>query len=60
MINCGLPVVLLNDTMQGKNIKTLILDEVKGGYDGTKYLIKLGHKKIAIFRGFPEDMVSAL
>lgn len=56
LCDLNLPVVVLNDSIKGKNMYSVILDDFKGGYTGTKYLIKLGHKKIAIYRGFPKDM----
>lgn len=52
----NMPVVLLNKPIKAKNISSVVLDDLHGGYEGTKYLIKLGHKKIAIYRGHPEDM----
>jgi len=51
-----IPLILLNNPIKGNNIMSVVLDDFQGGYDGTEYLIKLGHKKIAIFRGYPKDM----
>jgi len=49
-------VVVLSKYLKGSNISSVVLDDYKGGYDGTKYLIDLGHKDIAIVRCFNDDM----
>ncbi len=52
----SLPVVMLNEKMADKNICSVVLDDYKGGYDGAKYLIGMGHKKIAVIRGLWHDI----
>lgn len=52
----GVPVVILNEHIKGKNSYSVSLDDFKGGYDGTDYLISLGHKKIAVIRGIQKDI----
>ena len=52
----GIPIVVLSKHLHGENIRSVILDDFKGGYDGTKYLIDLGHKKIGILRSFNKDI----
>ncbi len=50
------PVVVLGKEVVGKNIRSVVLDDFKGGYDGTSFLIDLGHENIAVIRGFREDI----
>jgi len=50
------PVVVLSEEVRGKNIRSVVLDDFKGGYDGASYLIGLGHKKIGIIRGIYKDI----
>ena len=56
IINLNIPVVVLNEEVKAKNIFSIILDDFKGGYDGAKYLMDMGHKKIAIVRGIFKDI----
>ena len=51
-----MPVVVLGKAISGNKITSIILDDFQGGYDGTKYLIDLGHRDIAIIRGFRDDI----
>lgn len=53
-INC--PIVVLGKAINKSNIRSVVLDDFKGGYDGTQFLINLGHKKIAVIRGVLEDI----
>ena len=48
--------VVLNEQMKGSNIWSVVLDDFRGGYDGTKYLLDLGHKDIATIRGRWKDI----
>lgn len=43
----GIPVVLIDMYLPGKDVDYVVSDNFKGVYEGTKYLISLGHKKIA-------------
>nr|HPN72773.1 LacI family DNA-binding transcriptional regulator [Candidatus Omnitrophota bacterium] len=52
----GIPVVVLSKHVKGDNIHSVILDDYKGGYDGTDFLLGLGHRRIAILRGFRKDI----
>ncbi|MBN1793916.1 MAG: LacI family DNA-binding transcriptional regulator [Candidatus Omnitrophica bacterium] len=51
-----IPVVVLSQEIDGPNIRSVVLDDFKGGYDGTKFLIALGHRRIGVIRGFYEDI----
>lgn len=50
------PVVVLGRKVKGEKIWSIILDDLRGGYDGTKYLIDKGHTKIGVIRGFRKDI----
>jgi len=52
----NMPVVFLNQGYEDVGGKCVTLDDEQGGYDGTKYLINLGHKKIAVINGSHKDM----
>ncbi|MFH1878327.1 MAG: LacI family DNA-binding transcriptional regulator [Candidatus Omnitrophota bacterium] len=52
----NMPVVLLGKDIRGENIRSIVLDDFKGGYDGTEYLIRLGHRRIGIIRGQLDDI----
>jgi LacI family transcriptional regulator len=49
-------VVVIGKRITGENITSIFLDDRAGGYDGTNYLLGLGHRKIAVIRGFREDI----
>ncbi|WP_419881472.1 LacI family DNA-binding transcriptional regulator [Peribacillus sp. B-H-3] len=48
--SCG-PMVLCNEYDKRANIPTVRLNQLEAGYLGTKHLLKMGHKKIAITSG---------
>jgi LacI family transcriptional regulator, repressor for deo operon, udp, cdd, tsx, nupC, and nupG len=45
------PIVLCNEYDERAKVPSIHLDQVYGGYIGTKHLIKKGHQKIAYCRG---------
>ncbi len=46
-----MPVVTLNDSILGLDIYSVQNEEINGAYEAVKYLINLGHKRIAIING---------
>lgn len=44
-------IIMLNDKADGLNINSISSDDAEGAYLATKYLLKLGHRKIAHIRG---------
>ena len=44
------PFVLVDRKLKNCETDCVISDNIKGGYEGTEYLIKLGHKKIAFVK----------
>ncbi len=42
----GIPVVLLNNNNLQKEFHSVCVDDFQGAYEGTQYLIELGHKNI--------------
>lgn len=50
----GVPIVLLDREMDKENVQSVLLDNYKGAYSATKYLIDCGEKDIFFFSG-PEE-----
>jgi len=44
----GTPLVMLTQDNDGIDVPSVSVDDFKGGYEATSYLISLGHKNIAI------------
>jgi len=42
----GIPVVIIERELQGANLDSVLIDNIKGSFNATEYLIKLGHKNI--------------
>lgn len=53
LIDSGIPVVMIDRSIEPKlkNVYGVFLDNYKGGYLATKYLIELGHRNIACITG---------
>lgn len=51
LIKAEVPVVIADRTINHKDVDNIIVDNEKGGYDATKYLISLGYTKIACIGG---------
>lgn len=47
----GLPFILIDNQESHTDIFSIIVDNYKGGYDITKYLLNLGHTKIGFIGG---------
>ena len=50
---CGIPAVFLDRETVDDKISSLVFDSYQGGYEATRYLINLGHKKIGYLAGSP-------
>lgn len=50
-LNKKVPVLMINDIILGSGIYSVLTDEVEGAYKAVKYLIELGHKRIAYVTG---------
>ena len=46
-----MPVLIINDYIIGSNVYSVMTDEVDGAYKAIRYLIDLGHSKIAFING---------
>jgi len=49
----GIPTVFLDREIVREHISSLVFDSYKGGYEATRYLINLGHKRIGYIQGSP-------
>lgn len=47
----GIPLVIVDRDLQMADTDVILVDNFKGGYDATQYLIGLGHRKIACITG---------
>lgn len=47
----NIPFVMAYSYTADKNIPTFRLDDERGGYEATKYLMNMGHKRIAVLGG---------
>ncbi|ABR47124.1 Alanine racemase [Alkaliphilus metalliredigens QYMF] len=51
VLNNSIPLVVLNRELKEDNLVNILSDDKKGCYRATEYLIKCGHKKIALIEG---------
>lgn len=52
LIEANIPFVIVGRDFKNIEVDAVYNDEVKGGFLATKYLIKKGHKRIALINGF--------
>lgn len=50
-LSSKLPILMVNDFILGAGIYSVLTDEIDGAYKAVKYLLGLGHKKIAYVTG---------
>ena len=51
-----IPIVVAYAIAKDENITSVVIDDEKGGYDVTKYLLSMGHKKIGVIAGVRENL----
>jgi LacI family transcriptional regulator len=56
--NYSLPIMLVNRIIRSLDLNSVCIDNVRGGYLATQYLIEKGHKKIAHLAGPRESTAS--
>ncbi len=47
----GIPIIVIDRDIPLKGTDVLLVDNFQGGYDATRYLISLGHRRIACITG---------
>jgi len=52
LIEANIPFVIVGRDFKNIEVDTVYNDEVRGGFLATEYLIKKGHKRIALINGF--------
>jgi len=57
--NSGVAVVFLDRECVDENIGSIVFDSYKGSYEATKYLLNLGHRKIAFIESV-DDMLDSI
>lgn len=61
VINCfpddfSIPAIIVYALSKSPQFTSVIIDDEKGGYDMTKYLISMGHKKIGVIGGVADNI----
>ncbi|CRZ34754.1 LacI family transcriptional regulator [Herbinix hemicellulosilytica] len=51
MYNLNIPVIVVYGLSTSAQIPSIVFDDEKGGYDITKYLISMGHRRIGVISG---------
>ncbi|MCX6631594.1 MAG: LacI family DNA-binding transcriptional regulator [Candidatus Solibacter sp.] len=54
LMSYGIPIVLLNSPTGVRKLSTVSMDNLQGGFLAGSYLLKLGHRRLALLTG-PED-----
>lgn len=47
----GLPIILVDRSLPGDRLCTVMVDDRLGAYEATQYLLKLGHQRIGVILG---------
>lgn len=60
-LNCfpedfNIPTMIAYASVENDRFPSIILDDEKGGYDMIKYLVSMGHRKIGIIAGMPDNI----
>lgn len=58
MAECGIPCVLVSTLSARYSIPYIRVDDRKASYAATSYLVKKGHRKIAMLAGSQDDVVA--
>lgn len=58
VVNSSIPTVLIDIPLEGKNVGYVTSDNEAGAKSAVDYLIRLGHRKIAMINGYPFADVS--
>lgn len=61
VINCfhddfSIPAIVVYALSKSQKFTSVIIDDEKGGYDMTKYLISMGHRKIGVIGGVADNI----
>ncbi len=56
----GIPVIILNNNNHQRDFHTVSVDDFQGAYEGTHYLLELGHKRILFFEYNRPDQPSVV
>jgi LacI family transcriptional regulator len=56
MLNSCPPSILLDHVLRGANIDTILVDNRDGGYQAMEYLLRSGHRRLAMVTG-PQDQI---
>lgn len=54
-----LPLVLIDRVIPGLDASAVVVDNASAAYEGTRHLINIGHKRIAIITGPPDRLTAS-
>lgn len=54
--NFQIPGIVVYGISDSPNFISVVIDDIKGGYDITKYLISMGHRKIGVIAGTADNL----
>ncbi|HEX7118812.1 MAG TPA: LacI family DNA-binding transcriptional regulator [Longimicrobiales bacterium] len=54
----GAPLVCVDRRLGRESVDSVLIDNVRGAYDATSHLIRLGHRRIAFIEGLPRISTS--
>lgn len=55
----GIPLVVVDRSFDGLASSTVVIDNHGGAFEATEYLIRNGHRRIAIIQGLPDTFTSS-
>lgn len=58
LIRGGMPLVVVDRTFDSLHASSVIVDNYGGAFEATEFLIKNGHRRIAIIQGLPETFTA--
>lgn len=60
LVDSKIPSVLVDVMLQGRNVFSITIDNERASYEAVRYLVELGHKKIAMMNGKESAEVSRI
>ena len=58
LVGSGMPVVCVDRRLARTRVDTVVVDNVRGAYEATEHLVRLGHTRIGFIEGRPQASTS--
>lgn len=58
LVRAGAPLVCVDRRLGRERVDSVVIDNVRGAYDATAHLVRLGHRRIAFIEGRPRISTS--